>query len=294
MFVVARPRTEHGTANPTAAPGTFTTGTASSTTSTTQPTLRNTRLPDLDQEAPQDIVVRRDGASWRLGFRSAVRNVGDGPLIVLGTRDAASRDMTVAQVLERPNAAPHVVADVGKMRYTISPDHQHWHYLQFERYELQRSELRAAGSDKVLVRDRKTGFCLGDRYQIDAPLPPTAPPGPVYVDNCGYDSPELQVVRAGISVGYGDDYAAFLEGQDLAIDGLPDGRYVLVHRVNVDGRLFELSEKNNAASVLLDLRWERGTPKVRVIKSCADTDRCESWSVVARGFLRRLDRALQA
>ena len=33
-----------------------------------------------------------------------------------------------------------------------------WHLLRFERYE-----LRHAGSRKVLVRDRKTGFCLGDR-----------------------------------------------------------------------------------------------------------------------------------
>jgi hypothetical protein len=81
-------------------------------------------------------------------------------------------------------------------------------------------------------------------------------------------------MREGISVGYGDDYSAFLEGQDLPLSDLPGGRYVLVHRVNADRRLRELSYANNAASVLLDLRWDRGAPQVRVLATCPDTDRC--------------------
>jgi hypothetical protein len=257
-----------------------TTAPASTSTSTTRPPLRDARLPDLDQEAPTEVVVKLETksgrASWRLGFRSAVRNAGAGPLIVIGTRrDATTRDMSVAQVIERANEEPLLVPDVGRMRYTVSPDHQHWHYLQFERYELQRWELRPAGSDRVLVRDRKTGFCLGDRYRMQSGVPNAAPREAVYTDNCGYDAPELLFVTAGISVGYGDDYSAFLEGQDLAIDGIPDGRYVLVHRVNTDGRLHELSTKNNAASALLELRWERGIPTVRVVASCPDTADCD-------------------
>src|SRR3954452_11248341 len=38
--------------------------------------------PDLDQEAPSKLVVTRAGDGYVLGFRSVVRNVGDGPLIV--------------------------------------------------------------------------------------------------------------------------------------------------------------------------------------------------------------------
>ena len=41
-------------------------------------------------------------------------------------------------------------------------------------------------------------------------------------------------------MGYGDDYAATLEGQYLRLTGLASGRYVLVHRVNVECRLREL------------------------------------------------------
>jgi hypothetical protein len=82
-------------------------------------------------------------------------------------------------------------------------------------------------------------------------------------------------MREGISVGYGDDYVAFLEGQDLPLDGLPDGRYVLVHRVNAERRLRERSYDDNAASVLLDLRWQDGQPRLQVLATCHDTDRCD-------------------
>ena len=69
----------------------------------------------------------------------------------------------------------------------------------------------------------------------------------------------------GISVGYGDVYEPNLEGQSLRLTGLDAGRYRLVHRVNVGRRLRESSYANNAASLLLQLRWRGGRPSVRVL-----------------------------
>ena len=238
------------------------------------------RLPDLDQETPRQLrikAVRRSGRTiYRLGFWSAVRNLGEGPLKVVGTRpDRETRYMRVSQLIQLARARTRIVRDVGRMRYTISPDHRHWHYLDFEQYELQRYELRPAGSPNALRRDRKTGFCLGDRYRVRNRRLPAAPPAPVFTGSCGRNQPERLRIRSGISVGYGDDYSAFLEGQSLRIDGLSGGRYVLVHRVNVDRRLRELSYRNNAASVLLALRWRGGAPNVRVLARCPSTDRCD-------------------
>jgi hypothetical protein len=248
------------------------------------------RLPDLDQETPSQLEIREHISggrrSYLLGFRSAVRNIGDGPLIVTGSRASrAIESMRVDQIIDRDGKSPRVIPGVGRMQYAISPDHRHWHYLQFEHYQLQRSELRRAGSSDVLVQDQKTGFCLGDRYRVTTRRVPAAAPQRVYTGRCGLSNSDLLQVRAGISVGYGDAYSAYLEGQDLPLDGLPAGRYVLVHRVNADRRLHELSYANDAASVLLDLRWRSGKPYLRVLGLCPDTARCDDqvWPSLAAG-----------
>ena len=247
----------------------------------TRPTSPQKLLPDLDQETPSELQIQmtfvKGHRSFRLGFRSAIRNLGDGPLIVNGSRvDRSTPEMTVDQVVERAGAAPQVIHGVGRMRYVVSSDHRHWHYLAFDRYSLQTYELRPTGSGPALVQDQKTGFCLGDRYRIDARALPAAPTEPVFTRRCGLTQPGRLTMHEGISVGYGDDYSAFLEGQDLPLDGLPGGRYILVHRVNADGGLEELTYENNAASVFLDLRWRNGQPRLRVLAKCPDRADCGS------------------
>ncbi|MDA0159912.1 lysyl oxidase family protein [Solirubrobacter ginsenosidimutans] len=221
-------------------------------------------LPDLEQEAPSQLVITRAGGEYRLGFRSAVRNVGAGPLIISGHRSERSIDEMVAdQVITEAGAPNAVVNDVGSLRYVVSPDHRHWHLLAFQRYAL------TTVGGKVVVRDRKTGFCLGDRYAATS-----SPEGKRYTSRCGLGQPARLGIEEGISPGYGDAYDANLEGQYLPLTGLPNGRYVLVHRVNGDGRLHELRADNDAASVLLSLRWRDGVPRVNVLAVCAFSARC--------------------
>ncbi len=242
------------------------------------------RLPDLDQEAPSQLEVRLSDSGGRrtylLGFRSAVSNVGAGPLIIEGRLDrtcssahACSEQgapvMTADQLVDVDGSPTKVISGVGQLRFVSSPDHDHWHLMGFDRYE-----LRRVGSPVALVRDQKSGFCLGDRYQVRARRLAAAPRKPVYTGRCGLGHRHLAHVREGISVGYGDDYAAYLEYQDLPLEGLPDGRYLLVHRVNADRHIKELSYTNNAASLLLDLRWQDGEPHLRVLAACPDSDNC--------------------
>jgi hypothetical protein len=229
-------------------------------------------LPDLDQEWPTQLVVTQSGTSWRLGFRSAVRNVGDGPLIITGHRLWGGQNrMRADQVIRNAGAPASVVRGTGRLRYVRSVDHRHWHLMRFDRYE-----LRRAGSGRVVVRDRKTGFCLGDRYEVTTRDLPARAPEPVYTSSCGLDRPGLDTIREGISVGYGDDYVANLEGQYLPLDGLRRGLYVLVHEANPNRLLVESSYANNAASALLRLRWRRGEPRITVLALCPTTDRCGS------------------
>jgi Lysyl oxidase len=222
-------------------------------------------LPDLEQEVPAQLEVTMAGGSrrpvYRLGFRSAVRNVGRGPLSITGRRASARHEQMVAdQVIDHDDAPRSVKRAVGRLRYVISPDHRHWHLLGFERYE-----LRQVGGRAAVASDRKTGFCLGDRYAVrDLPA---APAVPVWTGRCGLAQPGRLQIDEGISVGYGDDYDPTLEGQYVRLTGLPAGRYLLVHRVNADRSLREARYDNNSAALLIRLRWKRGRPTVRALES---------------------------
>ena len=231
-------------------------------------------LPDLDQEPPTGLVITRAPAAaratWRLGFRSAVSNVGDGPLILEGRRPSrVAPTMRADQVIVRDGAPQELIRHAGRLRYIRLPDHQHWHLLGFERYE-----LRRPGGGRALVTDRKSGFCLGDRYSVTGHELPARPGAPIFTSRCGLEHPALLGIREGISVGYGDDYQANLEGQWLALDGLSPGRYLLVHRVNVGRRLRERAYANNAASLRFRLRWRHGGPVIDRLKTCPDSAHC--------------------
>jgi hypothetical protein len=232
------------------------------------------RLPDLDQQTPDALTIASSGGRqphFALGFQSAVRNIGAGPLVIAGSRASTdSPTMRAHQLIARADGGQDSVASPARLRYAISPTHQHWHLLGFDRYL-----LRRAGARGAVVRDQKTGFCLGDRYRVQSMAVPAAPPVPYYTGGCGLREPRRLTVQEGISPGYGDNYLPYLEGQSLPLTGLAAGRYVLVHRANADHAVRESNYGNDAASLLLDLRWQRGRPSVRVLASCPDSGQCD-------------------
>jgi hypothetical protein len=227
-------------------------------------------LPDLDQTAPAAISVVRDGGRERLVFLSSVENVGPGPLVVAGRRaSTADPDMTAQQLVRRADGSTAPYPLRTGLRFVVAETHRHWHLLGLERYE-----LFAAGGTPV-GRDHKTGFCLGDRYDVRASVRiPGEPPRAVWTHECGRGQPERLRILEGISPGFGDDYVPSLEGQYIDVTGLPAGRYLLVHRVNAGHELREVSYANNAASALIRLGRSDGNPTVAVIATCADSARC--------------------
>ena len=227
--------------------------------------------PDLVQTVPSDLVTRNRSDRFELGFTSAVENHGDGPLRVNGSRTSATPDMTAEQLVRRADGSLAHNPGVGTIRYTRSEGHQHWHLLRFDVYELRRA------SDRRLVKpDRKTGFCLDDRYDSGRDFR-NKPSRAVLNTNCRYNETNAMSVGMGISVGYGDDYHAYLEGQSFDVTGLPAGEYLLVHRVNFDKRLRERRYTNNSASVRLRLGKPPGggrPPGVEVLERCLGTGNC--------------------
>ena len=216
-------------------------------------------FPDLVQSPPRALEVYRTGDTWRLAFLSAVENDGRGPMLLVGSRpDQADPAMSVEQLVRRSDGTMSKYPVDGEIRFVQSETHRHWHFLDFERYDIVTPEGETVG------RDEKTGFCLGDRYDAARSVElPGEPEQPVWTQECGRGQPERLIVREGISPGYGDDYVPRLEGQSIDITRLPAGRYVLRHRVNVDRALRESDYGDNSAEVPFELTWsESGTPTV--------------------------------
>jgi len=216
-------------------------------------------LPDLVQSPPRALEVYETDGSWRVAFLSAVENDGRGPMLLVGRRPEQSTPaMTVEQLVRRSDGTTATFEVDGEIRFVQSETHRHWHFLDFERYDI----LTADG--KTVGHDQKTGFCLGDRYDASrSVLLPGEPEQPVWTQECGRGQPERLIVRQGISPGYGDDYVPRLEGQWIDITELPAGRYVLRHRVNVDRVLRESDYRNNSAETPFELTWSQsGTPTV--------------------------------
>jgi hypothetical protein len=227
-------------------------------------------LPDLDQVAPRALSIVVQGDRELLVFLSAVENLGPGPLVVSARRTDLEPEMSARQLVRRGDGKSTEYPLRLRVRFVVSETHRHWHVLDFERYELR----TLAGED--VGNDRKTGFCLGDRFNADATTRiPGEPARAVWVHNCGKEQPDRTRLIQGISPGFGDDYIPRLEGQYVDVTGLDAGRYVLVHRANPGGDIHESDYGNNAASVLLELRRPAGKPPEAVIlATCQKTAVC--------------------
>jgi hypothetical protein len=239
--------------------------------------LRHELLPDMAQRLPANLVVTTTVVGgrrrFRLGFDSTVANIGRGPLEVHGTRGGGAPTMHAAQLVALAGGGTRSYRDIGFMRYFTSAEHNHWHFLGYERYELRRSR-----DDALLVRDHKAGFCFRDNpaRRVARHLP-GEPAGAVFVESCRKNQPRALSVTTGSSVGSLDWYPAFFHGQYVDVTGVPPGRYDLVHRVNVDWALREVSYANNAASIAIRLAWPQGRsapPTVTLLRRCPGRDRC--------------------
>ena len=263
-------------------------------------------LPDLVMRPISDVKAypwytrrgKKVKRRWAVRFTSIVQNVGPGQFVihahrshvgkpcpdgpdVSGTHNCEKVNMTGDQLVLNADGTTTTFAKTAVVFF--DPYHYHWHLRGANRYELRTLKGR------LLSRDRKSGFCFGDRIQYVNPAPVEYPGLGNGLATCAYGTtdPSTDGRRAlelteGISAGYGDDYTSIhnglpLEGQELELTHLKAGRYQLVNRTNATGKFHELTRANDASSVLFVLSWPRGRrnkPKIRVLASCAGKARC--------------------
>jgi hypothetical protein len=213
-------------------------------------------LPNLRQELPSDVKVAQVSGTWRLGFASEVTNDGPGFLKITGN-GPGDAPMTADQIVQMSDGSESTIAGIGTMHYVVGGGHEHWHLLDFERYELR----RANDPDTPLLKDQKTGFCLANAFTDDI---------------CGRNHPELTTVSEGISPGGSDTYLGYLEGQYIQLDRttVPTGDYLLVNRVNPTGALLDGDSADDVATVRLSIKWGASTPVIKVTNTCPAAIAC--------------------
>jgi hypothetical protein len=229
-------------------------------------------LPDIDMHEPSDVVMTTSGSQSFVAFSSSVTNIGPGVLKVQGIRDPSSPRMSTRQILLDTNSVDtglpgQVVPNVGEFEFSPSPSHFHWHYLHFEDYML----LSVPNLDFV-APTRKTGFCIsglnkfaycegGDPDALQLGWNDSTIMATQYSHAMGLvakNGPDLGA--AGDPQGKhsaDDDYGATVEGQDIEITNVPNGRYCLSFTVNPENKIVEANYNNNGASRLIDVG---GTP----------------------------------
>lgn len=249
---------------------------ATATAGSVAPAARDL-LPNLLELPPTDLAVwpARDGsARWELRFTSIAGNNGEGPLVVRSTRPSATAAWRSVQVISLAGGGTREVALPVRIAYEPRPGHGHFHIARFERYELV-AGVGGAGAggagERILARDSKAGYCLGDRALLG-----TQPARQRYTGTCRRGQSAARTLEQGISPGWADPYPADLPGQAFLLSGLAAGEYTLVNRVNDQGLYREASTADNAAAAVFRLSWPDGgsaKPVVEVLRTCL-ADRC--------------------
>lgn len=208
------------------------------------------QLPNLVAAPPSDIHLAYVDPYFSQGprairFASAVGNLGPFPFEVTGIPATGGGQVAgrqcVSWVVERVCAgAWH---DAG--RYPFDPLRPWaWRAPGFAVYELRSLERDGApdwGDAGLASSGGRSWVCPYDAGRIHQPeswlAGATNPPA----------YPICNGLRMGISPGWFDYVPAAVEDQHLAIEGVPDGRYALVIRVDANDRFLETNEGDNVA-----------------------------------------------
>jgi hypothetical protein len=214
------------------------------------------RCPDLQMRAPFNLsVARTPGGRTLLRASNAILSVGRGPVVLLGSRAAGSRTMTVRQriyatdgrfITLHPSAARIVFKHIpGQGGY--------WKFVNAARFE-----LWTLGANRQLLRTGpKLIYCFRDLQRL---RPSARSPRSRVFGGCNQDRTRRSV-RLGTSVGWADVYPASYHENYVDVSGLRGcfGLWQIADPTNV---IAETDELNNASRTLVRLRGGARQPIV--------------------------------
>jgi len=202
-------------------------------------------LPDLRTLPPYDLeIITLPDGSRELRLSNTIWNSGAGPLELEGVLNSDTQMTRVEQ---------HVYSQTGIQfnllvgEFIWHAGHDHWHFEEFSIYELW-TVTPSGGLDELVSSSGKVSYCVIDTDIIDSEHEGFSPLK--RYRGCG------QILQ-GLSVGWGDTYKSFLDGQSIHLATVGDGFYALKSTANPDAILLEANYQNNTALVYLDIRGDQ-------------------------------------
>jgi hypothetical protein len=217
-------------------------------------------LPDLVMAPLTDVTATLSPSGReQLRFSATIANAGPGRLQIRSTRARVKAPWQVQQWVFDSAGPPTLRPTPALLRFG-GDGHDHWHVRDLQRYE-----LRDAGGQRVLRRQRKRGFCFFDTNRVlgrnrGGDLRPR-----YREDRCG--GRRSLGLTTGISVGWGDRYPFSLPDQFIDVTRLPVGVYRLVAVVDPQDVVLEADETANTTSIDVRLSRTGGVPVATVLRS---------------------------
>lgn len=215
-------------------------------------------LPDIVSLPAYWISVTNENGHDQLNFAANEWNAGPGPMVVEGYRTPGRRLMKAFQVFYR-NGVPVASRPSGTMEFHTAPQHNHWHFLDFARYDL------VTRTGTFVTTSGKQSWCLAPTDAIDLTVPNALwrPLQTGLTSTCG--GIDAMWLRETLPVGWGDTY---LQNQTVALDitRVPNGVFKIRITANPKGSLREASRANNVSYRTVVLGGTKGKRTVRVAK----------------------------
>ena len=186
-----------------------------------------------------------------LEFDTHAQNLGYYPLELLAEEDSILTSSLAQCVAWSLDYKCEEKRTVGGFAWHM--EHAHFHFQDFATYELRRlgPDGRPDQSDAGLLgRSPKVSFCLVD----SKPVREDASPTQRYIQCPG--------VRQGVSAGWTDIYGTDLPEQEFDLNGIPDGRYALIVRMDYENRIFETDDTDNYVAVIVDISVATETARI--------------------------------
>lgn len=210
---------------------------------------------DADNPSPGQL-----GPLRCLRFDQPLINLGRGPY-ELRVYPNQGDGTEAYQALYRSTGG-YVLRKAGQAHF--SPAHGHIHFVGFDD-----TGLYTIGPDgrpgREVSKQPDKGRCASDSENVLFGRPGDGPPRyyiPGTCDTNDHQDPHdplfagQSYFRSGISAGWDDKYPWFIPDQYIDVTNVPDGRYLIVDRINAAGNVVESNRRNDVSVACVEFHGE--------------------------------------